>query len=92
MTRPTPDSIRRDLSKVMAAAFPDRDFPPEIGNRTRVFADLGLASIDVVVLGERLEQFYGRRLPFGSFLAGLRAKGADDLALGELIEFLQAHT
>ena len=74
----------------MASAFPDRDF--QAGRpRTRVFADLGLASIDVVVLGERLEQHYGRRLPFGPFLASLRTRGADDLALGELVTFLQQH-
>jgi 3-oxoadipate enol-lactonase len=34
------------------------------------------------VLGERLEQFYGRRLPYGPFLAALRNRGADDLELG----------
>jgi acyl carrier protein len=91
MTGRAPELITRNLAEVMAAAFPDRDLPTNIGPETRVFADLGLASIDVVVLGERLEQFYGRRLPFGPFLASLRARGADDLALGELVAFLQQH-
>jgi acyl carrier protein len=91
MTARTPEQITRDLAGVMAAAFPDRDLPAAVGPDTRIFADLGLASIDVVVLGERLEQFYGRRLPFGSFLAGLRTRGADDLELGELVAFLQEH-
>jgi acyl carrier protein len=91
MTGRAPELITRNLAEVMAAAFPDRDLPTEVGSETRVFADLGLASIDVVVLGERLEQFYSRRLPFGPFLAGLRARGADDLSLGELVAFLQQH-
>jgi acyl carrier protein len=91
MTGRSPQEIERDLAGVMAAAFPDRDLPDEVGPETRVFADLGLASIDVVVLGERLEQYYGCRLPFGLFLAGLRARGADDIALGELVSFLQQH-
>jgi acyl carrier protein len=89
MTARTPQEIYRDLASVMASAFPDRDLPADVGPHTRVFADLGLASIDVVVLGERLEQFYGRRLPFGAFLAGLRTRGADDLELGDLVGFLQ---
>ena len=89
MTTRTADEITRDLANIMAAAFPDRDLPTAVGPDTRVFADLGLASIDVVVLGERLEQFYGRRLPFGAFLAGLRTRGADDLVLGDLVAFLQ---
>lgn len=91
MTTRTPDEITRDLATIMATAFPDRDLPTAVGPDTRVFADLGLASIDVVVLGERLEQFYGRRLPFGAFLAGLRTRGADDLMLGDLVAFLQQH-
>jgi acyl carrier protein len=87
----SPASILNDLAEVLTSTFPDRDFPSNAGQGTRLFADLGLASIDVVVMGERLEQFYGRRLPFGPFIAGLRANGADDLALGDLVAFLQQH-
>ena len=87
----SPEQIYRDLAGVMAAAFPDRDMPADVGPHTRAFADLGLASIELVVLGERLEQFYGRRLPYGPFLATLRNRGADEVELGELVAFLQAH-
>lgn len=91
MTARTPEQIFRDLARVVASAFPDRDISVEVGPGTRALADLGLASIELVVLGERLEQFYGRKLPFGPFLAGLRNRGAEDLELGELVRFLQAH-
>lgn len=91
MTLRSVDQILRDLDDVTRRTFPDRDFSAPAASETRVFADLGLASIDLVVLGEKLEQFYGRRLPFGPFLAGLRARGADDLELGELATFLQQH-
>ena len=87
----SPEQLYRDLGEVLATAFPDRDPPTEVGPETRVFADIGLASIELVVLGERLEQFYGRKLPFGPFLAGLRTRGADDLELGDLVAFLQKH-
>ena len=36
---------------------------------TRFFADLGLASIDAVVLGERLQEHFGRPLPFNELMA-----------------------
>jgi acyl carrier protein len=91
MSTRTPDQLYRDLATVMAAAFPDRDPPSDAGPETRVFADLGMASIELVVLGERLEQFYGKRLPFGPFLASLRSSGAEDLQLGDLVAFLQRH-
>lgn len=87
----TAEQIYSDLREVMAAAFPDRDPPDRVEPRTRVFADLGLASIELVVLGERLGQFYGTRLPYGPFLAGLRDRGAEDLEVGELVSFLQQH-
>ena len=85
----TSEQIVADLADVLRRAFPDREYSGPVGADTRVLADLGLASIDVVVLAERLEQFYGRRLAFGPFLAGLRDRGADDLELGDLVEFLR---
>jgi acyl carrier protein len=91
MSGRTPDQIYSDLAAVLTSAFPDRDPPSDVGPGTRVFADLGMASIELVVLGERLEQHYGRRLPFGPFLASLRNSGADDLQLGDLVAFLRRH-
>ena len=91
MTPPTAETIYRDLAEVMAGTFPDRDISVAVGPGTRVFGDLGLASIDLIVLGERLEEFYGRTLPFGPFLADLRNRGVDDLELGELVAFLHQH-
>jgi acyl carrier protein len=85
----TTEAILGDLAEVVRATFPDRDFPEPVDLSTRAFGDLGLASIDLVVLAERLDAFYGRRLPFGTFLKGLRDRGADDLSLGELVGFLQ---
>jgi acyl carrier protein len=83
------EQIVADLADVLCRTFPDRDYSGPVGASTRVLGDLGLASIDVVVLAERLEQFYGRRLSFGPFLASLRDRGADDLALDDLVEFLR---
>lgn len=88
----TSEQVLADLSAVVQRTFPDRDFPDAVGPDTRAFADLGLASIDLVVLAEKLEGFYGRKLPFGRFLTGLRNRGADDIELGELVAFLRDQT
>lgn len=86
----TSEELLAALAGVVRATFPDRDFPdPE--PTTRVFADLGLASIELVVLAERLDSHFGKRLPFGTFLKGLRDRGADDIEIGELVAFLQKH-
>ena len=58
---------------------------------TRFFADLGLASIDAVVLGEAIQQRFGRRVPFDQLLAELGGRAQRDLEISELIAFLQRH-
>ena len=78
-----------DLAVVLARTFPDRDLPADLGPGTKVLADLGLASIEIIVLGEKLEQFYGRKLPYSQFLGALRSRAADDLELGEIAQFLR---
>ncbi len=62
-----------------------------ITEETCLFADLGLASIDAVVLSESLQTHYKRPLPFNELLAAIGRKSERDLSVGELIEFLSAH-
>ena len=71
--------------------FHGREYSGPIGSETMFFADLGLASIDAVVLGETLESHYGCKLPFGDLMAELGKKADRDLKIGELVVFLQKH-
>ncbi len=87
----TTDELLTALAHVVQTAFPDRDFPDAVEGTTRVFADLGLASIEIVVLAEKLDTHFGKRLPFGTFLKSLRERGVEDIEVGELVAFLQQH-
>ncbi len=60
-----------------------------VGEHTRFFADLGLGSIDAIVLGEKLEEHYGRVLGFAEGLAAWAQRGHDDVSLAELAAFVQ---
>lgn len=62
-----------------------------INEETRFFADLGLASIDAVVLSERLQEHYGRTLPFHELMAEMGRRAERDLSIGELVAFLAAN-
>jgi acyl carrier protein len=62
-----------------------------IGEDTRFFADLGLASIDAVVLSEAIQQHYGRALPFNELMADIGRRTERDLSIGELVAFLGEH-
>lgn len=78
-----------DQLEVLLRCFNGREYSGDIGPETLFFADLGMMSIDAVVLGETLEQHYGRRFPFPQFLAQLSQRGAEDMPIGELAAFLQ---
>ncbi|MEW4451215.1 phosphopantetheine-binding protein, partial [Bremerella sp. JC817] len=82
--------ILDDLARVLSD-FQGREYSDLIGPETRFFADLGLASIDAVVLGETLQAHYGRPLPFGELIAELGRRSNRDLSMGELASFLARH-
>jgi acyl carrier protein len=86
----TPEQIQEDVAEILRN-FHGREYSEPIGRETRFFADMGLASIDAVVLGETLEARYGRRLPFGDLMAELGQKTDRDIRLGELFDFLNRH-
>ena len=84
------DDILEDLGELLRN-FHGREHSGVLDRETRFFADLGLASIDAVVLGETLETRYGQKLPFGVLMAELGRRVDRDLSLGELTDFLLRH-
>jgi acyl carrier protein len=90
MSTPSGAEILTDLMNLLGN-FQGREYSGAIGPETRFFADLGLASIDAVVLGETLQSHYGRDLPFGDLMAELGSRTDRDLRVGELVEFLRRH-
>ncbi len=87
MTVPNREKIVTDLAGILGN-FHGKEYSGAITEQTLFFADLGLASIDAVVLAEDLQKFYGRQFPFNMFLSNLSQRGATDLEVGELAAFL----
>jgi acyl carrier protein len=87
MSAPDESMILADVARLLGQ-FQGREYSGIIGPEMRLFADLGLASIDAVVLGEALQAHYGRPLPFGDLLAELGRRTDRDLTVGELVGFL----
>lgn len=92
-----PGLILNDLANILAN-FQGREYSGVIDRETRFFADLGLASIDAVILAETLESYYGRKLPFAQLLADLQKQQEDgsldgeiDFTMGMLADFLSRH-
>ncbi len=83
-------TILDDIAAILSD-FHGREYHDPIVRETRFFADLGLASIDAVVLAEMLESHYGQKLPFGEFMADLGRRTDRDIRIGELVDFLNIH-
>jgi acyl carrier protein len=90
MNDDSPDAFLDVLGELLRD-FHGREYSGQIDRETRFFADLGLASIDAVVLGEALESRFGRKLPFGELMAELGQRTDRDLEIGELADFLRRH-
>ncbi len=86
----TREQIQNDVASILRN-FNGREYSGDIDADTRFFGDLGLASIDAVVLGETLEEHYGRKLPFHLFMADLGRRAVRDIPVGELVAFLHQH-
>lgn len=71
--------VREMLNCPAGAVHPESHF----------FADLGLSSIDVIVVGDRLEQLYGTPLRFADALPELARAGVDDVTLAELAALVE---
>ena len=70
----------------------DWEYDGEITSRTRFLADMGLESLDLVVMGTMIQHRYGR-LPFTEWLEeiGERPVEERDVSIGELVAFICLH-
>ena len=77
----------RDVFRDGLGVDPIEPIQPE----TRFFADLGLASIDAVVLGEVIQSHFDKPLPYDRLMADIGERAQRDMAISELIAFLRNH-
>jgi acyl carrier protein len=83
------EQIVQDLANLLHE-FNGKEYSGNIGAKTLFFGDLGMVSIDAVILAETLERFYNRSFPFSQFLSAIARQGMRDIEIGELAMFLHA--
>jgi acyl carrier protein len=66
----------------------DWDFAEEVGPGTLLFREMGLDSLDLVVLGTNIQEDYGVQMPFAEFLAAVGERGQQDVSVSELVDFV----
>jgi acyl carrier protein len=88
--RVTYAQVLADLLDLMGQLAGDWEYSDAITTETRLFADMGYESLDLVILGTTLEEHYGR-MPFSEFLAQLGQREIEDVTVGQLVEFVCEH-
>lgn len=84
--------VRDGILELLVQLADDWEYDGDIGPDTAFIADLGLESLDIVVLGTMIQERYGR-LPFPEFLdeIGQRPIEQRDLTVAELVMFVCEH-
>ena len=91
MTQTDPAVLDHILAMLSELAG-DWEYDGEVEPHTRFVADLGLESLDIVVLGTMLQQDYGR-LPYPEFLEAIGERPVEerDLSVADHVRFVCAH-
>ena len=68
----------------------DWDYADPVGPDSLLFTELGLESLDAVVLGTAIQEHYQTQMPFAELLAEI-GQQQRDLSITELAEFTHRH-
>lgn len=88
MAQPDRGLVLKELVLILADLREGWEYSEQITEKTGIFGDLEFESIDAVALGSAVEDHYNRTLPFAEFLTKAGQRGAKDICVGELVDFL----
>ncbi|MEA3337594.1 MAG: acyl carrier protein [Chloroflexota bacterium] len=77
--------------RLLAQLAEDWDYGEEITGETYLFSDLGFQSLDAVVLGNTLQEKFGRAIPFADLLAEIGQREVNDVTVAEWVDFSFEH-
>jgi acyl carrier protein len=87
----TREKILAEVLELLNSVVQDWEFDGQIGADTRVFADLAFESLDLVVLGSKVQERFGQTLPFPQLFAEIGQREVRDLTIGEWVDFIHRH-
>ncbi len=85
------DVIQEDMLSLLRELADDWEYTETITEDTYLFSDMGLESLDVVVLGTAVQEHYGQVLPFPEFFAEVGQREVPDISVGEWVDFIYKH-
>ena len=85
------EQIMSDVLSLLGKLADDWEYTGEITPQTRFFADMGLGSLDVVVLGTAVQEHYQQVFPFVELFAQVGQRAMPDIPVGEWVDFIYRH-
>ena len=82
------EQILSEMLDILNSVVQDWEFEGVVGANTRVFADLGFESLDLVILGSKVQEHYGRTFPYPAFFAEIGQREVRDITIGEWVDFI----
>jgi acyl carrier protein len=83
----TSTQLLGEVLELMTQLAGDWEYEGTITPNTLLFEDLGLESLDLVVLGTAIQERYGR-VPFAEFLSDIGRRTTRDVSVGQLVAFI----
>lgn len=83
--------VMTDVLHLFQQLADDWEYSADITPQTYLFADMGLQSLDVVVLAISTQERYGQVLPFADLFAKMGQQGVRDISVGEWVDFVFGH-
>jgi len=82
------NALREEVLKILTDLREDWEYSDEITEQTGIFKDLEFESIDAVAMGSAIEEHFNQSLPFAEFLTKANERQAEDITVGEVLDFL----
>ena len=87
----TREQILADVLRLLESVAEDWEFDGPVTAETRLFADMAFESLDLVILGAKVQEHFGRTFPFPELFADLGRRDVRDLTIGEWVDFIARH-
>ncbi len=89
--QPSRDQVLADVLTILRSLADDWEYSGDLNENTRLLADMGLESLDIVVLGANVQAQYKQVLPFSEFFAEVGQRDLPDITIGQWADFIYAH-
>lgn len=87
----TREDVQNKILTLLTQLSSDWEFGGEISTDMYFFSELGFQSLDAVVLGNTLQEQYGKPIPYAELLADIGQRTFNDITVGEWIDYTYLH-